>query len=165
MGAALVAAKFNNIMNFLQLIFSFVNAPLFATLALGMFWKRATAKGAFIGLVTGTVMALLHFGLTAPVGATTLWKGGWLGIKLHEYPKEMALNFWTAIIAFTVCLVVTIVVSIATQRDKKDDDLKGLVYSLTPHVAKDESLHWYERPWVLGAFVLAVSIVLNIIFW
>ncbi len=165
MGAAYVAAQFNNIMDFLQLIFSFVNAPLFATLALGMFWKRATSKGAFIGLVTGTGAALLHFGLTAPKGATTLWKGAWLGFKVNEYPSEMALNFWTAIIAFTVCLVVTIVISLSDQRDKKDDDLKGLVYSLTPHVAKDDSLHWYERPWILGVFVLAVSIVLNIIFW
>jgi solute:Na+ symporter, SSS family len=165
MGAAYVAAQFNNIMDFLQLIFSFVNAPLFATLALGMFWKRPNAKGAFIGLVTGTGAALLHFGLVAPKGAETLWKGAWLGFKLKEYPSEMALNFWTAIIAFTVCLVVTIVISLATGRDKKDDDLKGLVYSLTPHVVKDESLSWYERPWVLAVFVLAVSITLNIIFW
>ena len=56
-------------------------------------------------------------------------------------------------------------VSLATGRDKNDEDLKGLVYSLTPHVAKDESLSWYERPWILAAFVLAVSIVLNYIFW
>jgi SSS family solute:Na+ symporter len=165
MGAAYVAAQFNNIMDFLQLIFSFVNAPLFATLALGMFWKRTTSKGAFIGLVAGTGTALIHFGLTAPKGATTLWKGAWLGFKLNEYPSEMALNFWTAIIAFTVCLVVTVVVSLATGRDKKDEDLKGLVYSLTPHVVKDESLGWYERPWVLAVFVLAVSIALNIFFW
>jgi solute:Na+ symporter, SSS family len=165
MGAAYVAAQFNNIMDFLQLIFSFVNAPLFATLALGMFWKRTNAKAAFTGLVTGTAVALIHFGLTAPKGATTLLKGAWLGVKINEYPSEMALNFWTAIVAFIVCFVVTIVVSLATQRDKKDDDLKGLVYSLTPHVAKDESLSWYERPWVLGVFVLAVSIALNILFW
>ena len=63
-----------------------------------------------------------------------------VGHQINEYPSEMALNFWTAIIAFTVCFVVTIVVSLATGRDKNDEDLKGLVYSLTPHVAKDESL-------------------------
>src|SRR5438034_7320288 len=40
--AAYVAASFNNIMDFLQLVFAFVNAPLFATFALGMFWPRAT---------------------------------------------------------------------------------------------------------------------------
>jgi solute:Na+ symporter, SSS family len=165
MGAAYAAAQFTNIMDFLQMIFSFVNAPLFATLALGMFWKRSNARGAFVGLVSGTVIALIHFGLTAPVGATTLWKGGWLGVKLYEYPTEMALNFWTAIIAFTVSLVVTVVLSLATQRDKKDEDLKGLVYSLTPHVARDESLSWYERPWILAVFVLVVAVALDIIFF
>jgi solute:Na+ symporter, SSS family len=169
MGAAYVAQQFNNIMDFLQLVFSFVNAPLFATLALGMFWRRSNSKGAFIGLCSGTGAALLHFGLTAPKGVTTLFKGDWLGywfnIKLYEYPTEMALNFSTAIIAFTVCFVVTVAVSLATKRDKKDDDLKGLVYSLTPHAAKDDSLHFYERPWVLGMIVLAVSAVMNYIFW
>ena len=165
MGAAYVAAQFNNIMDFLQLIFSLVNAPLFATLILGMFWKRTTKHGAFWGLVTGTVVAIIHFGLTAPENATTIFKGGWLGIVLYHYPTEMALNFWTAIYAWTVCFVVTIVITILTSRDKSDEELKGLVYSLTPHVAKDDSLHFYERPWVLGAFVLIVSIALNYIFW
>jgi SSS family solute:Na+ symporter len=170
MGAAYVATKFDNIMDFIQLIFSFVNAPLFATFMLGMFWRRTTSKGAFIGLISGTAAALLHFGLTAPKAAASLYKGGWLlkplGIKiLHEYPSEMALNFWTAIFAWSVCFVVTIVISLASQRDKSDENLKGLVYSLTPHVAKDESLRWYERPWVLGVFVIIVAVVLDIIFW
>ena len=40
--------QFNNIMDMLQLVFGFVNAPLFATFLLGMFWKRATGHGAFL---------------------------------------------------------------------------------------------------------------------
>jgi SSS family solute:Na+ symporter len=44
--AAYAAGAFNNIMEFLQLVFAFVNAPLFATFALGMFWKRSTGHGA-----------------------------------------------------------------------------------------------------------------------
>jgi solute:Na+ symporter, SSS family len=165
MGAAYVAAQFNNIMDFLQLIFSLVNAPLFATLILGMFWKRTTKHGAFWGLVMGTGVALIHFGLTAPEKATTIFKGGWLGIVVYHYPSEMALNFWTAIYAWTVCFVATIVITLFTSRDKSDEELKGLVYSLTPHVVKDESLGWYERPWVLAIFVLSISIILNIFFW
>ena len=51
---AYVAAQFNNIMDVLQLVFAFVNAPLLATFLLGMFWKRATGHGAFTGLVAGT---------------------------------------------------------------------------------------------------------------
>src|SRR5205807_4596402 len=68
--AAYVAVRFNNIMDLLQLVFAFVNAPLFATFALGMFCKRATGHGAFAGLVAGTFAAGIHHGLTLPAGAT-----------------------------------------------------------------------------------------------
>ena len=112
MGAAYVAANFNNIMDFLQLIFAFVNAPLFATFLLGMFWKRATGNGAFIGLLSGTPAAALHHGLTVPAGAANLIKGGWLGAVAHTYPSEMAQNFWTATFAWSVCFVVTVAVSL-----------------------------------------------------
>ena len=65
-------------MDMLQLVFGFVNAPLFATFLLGMFWRRATGHGAFFGLLSGTLAAALHHGLTLPVGATMGIKGGWL---------------------------------------------------------------------------------------
>ncbi len=77
-GAAYAATSFNNIMDALQLVFSFVNAPLFATFLLGMFWKRTTGHGAFTGLLSGTAAALLHHGLTLPAGATPGIHGGWL---------------------------------------------------------------------------------------
>ena len=101
-------------MDMLQLVFAFVNAPLFATFLLGMFWKRATGHGAFSGLVSGTLAAALHHGLTLPLGAAVGIKGGWLGM-LFEYPSEMAQNFWTAIYAWTTCFVVTIAVSLMTR--------------------------------------------------
>ena len=163
MGAAYLAAGFNNIMDFLQLIFAFINAPLFATFLLGMFWKRATGNGAFTGLLAGTGMAALHHGLTVPVGAQSLIKGGWLSV-VHTYPSEMAQNFWTATFAWTVCFVITILVSLATRRTKTDDDLRGLVYSLTPRI-KETGVAWYASPAALGVMVLAVALVLNIIFW
>ena len=96
--SAYIASKFGNIMDFLQTIFSMINAPLFAVIFLGMFWKRTTGHAAFTGLLSGFLMALLHHGLTAPVGANTLFKGGWITV-VHNYPVEMAQNFWTAIIA------------------------------------------------------------------
>src|SRR5256885_8050592 len=104
---AYVAAQFNNIMDVLQLVFAFVNAPLLSTFLLGMFWKRTTGHGAFAGLVAGTLAAALHHGLTLPAGAVVGVKGGWLGVTA-TYPSEMAQNFWTAIDAWTVCFVVTI---------------------------------------------------------
>ncbi|HEX4601695.1 MAG TPA: sodium:solute symporter family protein, partial [Gemmatimonadales bacterium] len=95
--AAYVAASFNNIMDLLQLVFAFVNAPLFATFALGMFWKRTTGHGAFAGLVAGILAAAVHHGLTLPAGATVGVKGGYLG-TLATYPSELAQTFWTAIV-------------------------------------------------------------------
>ena len=98
-GTAFLATQFNNIMDFLQLVFGFVNAPLFATFLLGMFWKRTTGHGAFFGLLSGTAAAAVHHGLTLPQGAIVGIKGGWLG-AVHTYPSEMAQNFYTAIWAW-----------------------------------------------------------------
>jgi SSS family solute:Na+ symporter len=160
--AAYVATRFNNIMDMLQLVFAFVNAPLFATFLLGMFWKRATGHGAFVGLISGTLAAAIHHGLTLPHGASMGIKGGWFALT-HIYPSEMAQNFWTAIFAWTTCFVVTIVVSLLT-RPRADKELVGLVYSLTEK-PKEDLLVWYKRPAFLGVIVLAGALVLNIVFW
>ena len=126
---AYMATRFNNIMDMLQLVFAFVNAPLFATFLLGMFWKRTTGHGAFTGLLGGTMAAALHHGLTLPQGGVPGVKGGWIA-TMHIYPSEMAQNFWTAIYAWTTCFVITIVVSLLT-RAHEEKELAGLVYSLT----------------------------------
>jgi len=160
--AAYMANRFNNIMDMLQLVFAFVNAPLFATFLLGMFWKRATGHGAFSGLLTGTAAAAIHHGLTLPAGAVPGIKGGWLAV-LHTYPSEMAQNFWTAIYAWTTCFVVTILVSLAT-RAPEESKLVGLVYSLTPR-PPEEKLPWYSRPAPLALIVLTGTVLLNILFW
>ena len=162
--AAYAATRFNNIMDMLQLIFAFVNAPLFATFLLGMFWRRATGHGAFFGLLIGTGAAAVHHGLVLSQGAPPGLKGGFLGTVLHTYPSEMAQNFWTAIIAWTSCFVATILISLLTPKNKSDDDLRGLVYSLTPR-QQDGGMPWYQRPATLGAVVLGLTAVLNIIFW
>jgi SSS family solute:Na+ symporter len=165
MAAAYLATRFNNIMDFLQLVFAFVNAPLFATFLLGMFWKRATGHGAFLGLVSGTLGAALHHGLTLPKGAVAGIKGGWLAAPpLHVYPSEMAQNFWTAIYAWTTCFILTIAISYLTRQAKSDEELKGLVWSLTPK-AHDHETRWWARPEGFGVLVLLLALALNVIFW
>ena len=164
--AAYAATRFNNIMDMLQLVFAFVNAPLFATFLLGMFWRRATGHGAFFGLVLGTLAAALHHGLTLPKGAPVGIKGGWLAAAepSHLYTSEMAQNFWTAIWAFCVCFAATIAISYLTRQTKTETDLAGLVYSLTPR-PREEALPWWKTPEGLGALVMGLVIVLNVIFW
>ncbi len=162
--AAYATTRFNNIMDMLQLVFAFVNAPLFATFLLGMFWRRATGHGAFFGLVIGTLSAAAHHGLTLPLGSAPGIKGAFLGTPLHTYASEMAQNFWTAIVAWSACFAATIVISLLTRENKSDDELRGLVYALTPRVT-DRELVWYKRPAVLGVVVLGLTLVLNILFW
>ena len=133
-GAAYLPTYFNDIMDLLQLVFSFVNAPLFATFMLGMFWRRTTGHGAFWGLLAGTVAAAVHHGLTVPgrrvIRASTVRGLPWCIPTRSIWPR----TFWGAIWAFMACLVVTVVISIATPRIKTDEELTGLVYSLTPKI-------------------------------
>ena len=168
--AAYLAGLFGNIMDFLQTIFSMINAPLFAVIFLGMFWKRTTGHGAFIGLLSGFLIALAHHGVTTAAtnldetGAIiTTVKGGWLGL-VHTYPVEMAQNFWTAIYACASSAVIAVSVSLATARQKTDEELKGLVYSLTPKI-KEENVAWYNRTKTLALLVLVILVVLSILFW
>jgi SSS family solute:Na+ symporter len=162
-GAAYFASRFNNIMDLLQLVFAFINAPLFATFLLGMFWRRTTGHGAFSGLLVGTLAAAVHHGLTLPAGAAAGVKGAWLGAALHHYSSEMAQDFWTAIWAWSACFAVTAGVSLATKATRTEGELRGLVYSLTPRL-EDGNAPLLERPIVLGAVALAATFLLNIAF-
>jgi len=154
-GTAYLATQYNNIMDLLQLVFGFVNAPLFATFLLGMFWKRATGNGAFSGLLSGTGAAALTWGLTVAEG-----KGGVLG-KLHEFPSTMAQNFWIAIMAWTACFVVTVVVSLMTA-PKTFAELKNLVWGATDVPKVDHDRKWYHNPVTLAIIVAVLCIILNI---
>lgn len=156
-GTAYIARSFNSIMDLLQLVFSFVNAPLFATFFLGMFWKKATANGAFFGLLSGIIAAALTHGLTTAEG-----KGGWIS-NMYTYYSGTSHAFNIAWISFVVCFVVTLVVSLFTKRHS-EENLVGLVYSLTKQEKHKEKV-WYKNPLVIGLILLVVTLVLNIIFY
>jgi SSS family solute:Na+ symporter len=153
---AYLAQHYNNIMDLLQLVFGFVNAPLFATFLLGMFWRRATGHGAFTGLLAGTGFAALTHGLTIAEN-----KGGWI-TPMHQFPSTMAQNFWIAIFAWTSCFLLTILVSMLT-KPRPAEELSGLVYGLTK-IPKDTGVSWYRRPAPVAVFVIAVLVFLNIWF-
>ncbi len=163
---AYAAREFNNIMDMLQLVFGFVNAPLFAIFLLGMFWRRSTGHGAFFGLLIGTFTAVLFHGNTLPDAGTaaSIVKGGWIDTEF-VFRSGMAQSFWMAIFAFTGCFVGTIVISLATKPNRTDAELRGLVYSLTEKPQDPAGTPWYSKPVTLGVIVLAVTLVLNIIFW
>jgi SSS family solute:Na+ symporter len=154
---AYIAKGFNNINDFLQLVFGFVNGPLFATFLLGMFWKRSTGHGAFWGLVLGTLAAAVTHGLTVAEG-----KGGWIS-PMFEIKSGMGQAFIVASVSWIVNFVFTIVVSLAT-KPKPEEELRGLVYSLTDK-PKYTSAKWYQKIVPLAIVLLTLTIILNIIFF
>ncbi|MDD4004496.1 MAG: sodium:solute symporter family protein [Elusimicrobiaceae bacterium] len=158
---AYLARSFNNIMDLLQLVFGFVNAPLFATFLLGMFWKRTTGHGAFSGLLAGTAAAAVTHGITIAEG-----KGGWLlfgGMSPpHQFRSAMGQAFAIAIVAWATCFLITLAVSLFT-KPKPDEEMRGLVYSLTQRPVSTEK-RWYMRPGPLAAGVLIMTLALNYIF-
>jgi len=167
-GAAYFASMYNNAMDIIQLVFGFVNAPLFATFLLGMFWARCTGTGAFLGLFGGIGTSAVFHALTttssnfADGRVVNVMKGGYLGV-VAQFPSEMAQNFWLASFAFIACFALTVLISLATKRTKSDAELKGLVYSLTPKIA-DTAQAWILRPAVFGTLLLIACVVLNLIF-
>jgi len=147
-GTAYLAMGFPSIMDYMQLIFGFFNAPLFATFLLGMFWKKATPWAAFFGLVIGTLTAMGHYIATD---------------HLLHYSSVMAGNFWRATYAWSACFIVTIVLSFFT-KPKDEKDLVGLVYGASD-VAKADAEVWYKQPVTLAAIVCLITVVANIVFW
>jgi SSS family solute:Na+ symporter len=150
-GTAYAVLAFESILDYLQLLHGIFLAPLFATFLLGMFWRRTTPWAGFAGLVSGTV------------GGLALWGFELMGVI--SYGSPMAGNFWRAIWAWVICFGITIIVTLLTSRSQKtDEELEGLVWGLTE---KKEAVEpaWYKKPWVLAATALAITIVLNIIFF
>jgi len=159
-GTAVFASHYTNIMNYLQTLFGFFNAPLFATFILGMFWKRMTAHAGWSGLVSGTLAAVV-------VGVLSQDALGPMSIGAIGLSGQGA-SFVAAGAAFVVDIVVSVVVSLATQ-PKPDSELRGLVYSLTPkkdfHDADEGRLAWYQKPTQLAGVGAVLVIILNILFW
>lgn len=149
-GASYIVSSFPNLMDYMQLIFSFFNAPLFATFLLGMFWRGATPWGGFFGLLAGICAAIFHY---------ILYK-----LNLLHYGSDMGANFYQAWWAWLTDFIVTIGVSkITKQKDLKE--LTGLVYSLTPKTKGGETISFYSRPEFWGSIALVVMVILNVIFW
>ncbi|NGN95692.1 sodium:solute symporter family protein [Nocardioides sp. KC13] len=156
---AVLASNFSNIMDYLQTLFGFFNAPLFATFILGMFWKRMTATAGWTGLVSGTLAAVL-------VGI--LAEGTLGGLSVGVLPLSgQGASFVAAGAAFVVDIVVSVIVSLVTA-PKPEGSLKGLVYSETPKEdlvdAEDAGRPWFERPVPLAGVALVLVIILNVIF-
>jgi SSS family solute:Na+ symporter len=152
-GTAFIAKGYANIMNYVQLLFSYFNAPLFATFIVGMFWRRATPWGGFAGLLSGTFGAFITH---------LLYSKGTI-----SFGSPIAADFWGAGVAFATDVIVTVVVSLLTQ-PRPDSELRGLVWSLTPkgdrEVASGRDKIWWRNPVTLAVGAIVLVVALNIVF-
>ncbi|MBS45347.1 MAG: Na+/galactose cotransporter [Nocardioides sp.] len=158
-GTAGFAANFSNIMDYLQTLFGFFNAPLFATFILGMFWKRMTATAGWVGLVAGTLSAVL---------VAFLSEGTLGGLSIGVLPLSgQGASFVAAGTAFAVDIVLSVAVSLVTE-PKPEGSLRGLVYSETPREElvdpKEKTLPWYQRTIPLASIALVIVVALNFAF-
>lgn len=147
--SAYIVMGFASIMDYMQTIFSFFNAPLFATFLLGMFWKRTTPWAAFIGLVVGTVAAGVQYGM--------------MEMHMVTYHSAMAGNFWRSAISWLICFVVTVVLSFFT-KPKPAEELEGLVWGTGPK-PDTRPVKWFKNPVILAIFVLVMTLAFNLAFW
>ena len=148
---ALIASGYTNIMDYIQLLFSFFNAPLFATFIIGMFWKRVTGPAGLWGLIAGTLGAALgHYGN----------KWGWFDLG-----SAQAAAFWGAVMAFMADAIVTVAVTLVT-KPKPIEELQGLVYGMANvdegRVKSDDA--WYRSPKLLGFTALGMTFVVSLFF-
>jgi SSS family solute:Na+ symporter len=152
MGTALIASTYDNLMNYVQALFSIFNAPLFATFIIGMFWRRMTPWAGFWGLVAGTLAAAVT----------------WIGYKVgwFSFGSDLDESMWGAGLAFVVDAVVTVLVTMRTT-PKPVEELQGLVYGMAnvDEYAARRSHPWWESPALLGSLTLGGAALLTIIFW
>jgi len=158
-GTALIASGYGNLMDYLQTLFGFFNAPLFGTFILGMFWKRMTPTAGWTGLVSGTLGAL---------AVAVLSQDALGGLSVGAIPLSgQGASFAAASAAFVVDIVVSVAVTLVT-RPKPASELVGLVYSETPKEQRSDPeahrLPWYQSPTRLAGISLVMVIALNVIF-
>jgi SSS family solute:Na+ symporter len=149
--------QFGSIMDYVQALFSFFIAPLFGTVVLGMLWKRATGSGGFWGLLCGTVSSISMWAWVKADPSALRY------VALSPNAKALAQDMYQALWSFLVCVIVTVVVSLAT-KPKPDTELNGLVYGLTK-VPSVGNVPLYQKPLFWAAVVGVVFAALNIYFW
>jgi SSS family solute:Na+ symporter len=156
-GTAYLVMHFLSIMDYVQALFSFFIAPLFGTVLLGMLWKRATPAGGFWGLLAGTLSSIGMWAWVKVNPAALAY------VALSSNAKDMAENMYRALWSWIVCVVVTVLVSLAT-RPKPDAELTGLVYGATD-IPSEGQVAVYQRPLFWAGVVAAVFVILNVVFW
>jgi SSS family solute:Na+ symporter len=151
---AFIAKEYTNVMNYVQLLFSYFNAPLFATFIIAMFWRRATPLAGALSMIAGFLAAFI---------AHLLYSKHSLDLG-----SMIASTWWQAVIAFVADAAVLVGVSLVT-KPKPEDELRGLVWGLKrKEQEEDDSVKgdeaWFRSPKLLGAGAIGLVVILNLLF-
>jgi len=141
-GAAYFASGFQSLMEYIQLILSTFNAPLFALIALAMIVPRKVAAGGSAGFLFGLVCAVAHQVLA-------------LTHVLH-YGSQMAADFYGAILGFSVALLCTLLTGSLRGQAAHEGGLRQ-----APGPAL--SIKWPAI--TAGIFLAGLFILFNAVFW
>jgi SSS family solute:Na+ symporter len=148
-GTAFFAASFSNISNYFQVLFSFLNVPLFVTFILGMFFKRIAPRAGFWGILVGTITSVAMY-ILYKLGALPFFRS-----DLHE-------SLWSGIVAFTAGAIAILIAS-RGQAPKPDEELHGLVYGMAIQDTSDTAYPWYKNPVVMGTVAIVLGLLLYIV--
>jgi solute:Na+ symporter, SSS family len=146
-GTAFIAAGFNNIMNYIQVLFSFFNVPLFCAFIIGMFWRRASKSAGFWAILVGTIVAVAVYAL--------------YGVGVIPFRSPLQETFYGSILAF-VAGSIAAVVATRFEPPKSDEELRGLVYGLEIHDVREERQPWFRQPVPMGIGVIVLSVLLYV---
>jgi solute:Na+ symporter, SSS family len=146
-GTAFIAAGFNNIMNYIQVLFSFFNVPLFCAFIIGMFWRRASKSAGFWAILVGTIVAVLTY---------VLYNRG-----VIPFRSALQETFYGSIFAF-IAGSVAAVVATASESRKPDEELRGLVYGMEIRDEDEQPQAWFRQPLPMGLGVLVLSVLLYV---
>src|SRR5450432_107677 len=156
-GTAYMVMQFKSIMDYVQALFSFFIAPLFATVLLGMLWKRATAAGGFWGLLSGTLSSISMWAWVKLDPSALRY------VALSSHARDMAENMYRGLWSWLVCVLVTVVVSLMTT-PKPVSELNGLVMGVTD-IPSEEQVSLLHRPAFWAVAVAVVFVIFNVVFW
>lgn len=132
-------AKFDSMVKYFQQFLAYLTPPVIAVFMCGLFWKRATATGAFVGLVSGFVISVSLL----------------LGIK-HTPLADW--NFlYVAPMLFLVALAIIIPVSLATKAPSAEV-VSRFVWNSSFY--REETRELEATPWFKNFRVLSILLVI-----
>lgn len=163
--------NFGSLFKYLQKVLSYTVPPVVAMFILGLFWKRANAKGAFASLVIGVTVGAFFFIANELTGWTSvIYENGWLRYLFTVNPETGIASFhflYIAPVLFVFCFAVLVAGSLMSE---PPDAEKAEQYTWTKafydaETRELQSLKWYQNYRILSILLGVATMAIVISFW